>query len=72
MNQPLTLAFDVYGTLINTHGVIVALKEHVGEKASNFSQRSPNAIFDSWGIEPTVTVNSLSELAGQITQYDQL
>ena len=33
----ITLAFDVYGTLINTHGVIVALKKHVGEKAAEFS-----------------------------------
>lgn len=32
-----TLAFDVYGTLINTHGVMVALEKHVGDKASEFS-----------------------------------
>lgn len=33
----ITLAFDVYGTLINTHGVIVALEKRVGDKASEFS-----------------------------------
>jgi 2-haloacid dehalogenase len=34
----ITLAFDVYGTLIDTHGVIVALEKHVGDKASEFSR----------------------------------
>ncbi len=33
-----TLAFDVYGTLINTHGVTVALKDYVGERADDFSR----------------------------------
>ena len=33
-----TLAFDVYGTLIDTHGVIDALKPHVGHRASDFSR----------------------------------
>ncbi|MDD2273002.1 MAG: haloacid dehalogenase type II [Desulfuromonadaceae bacterium] len=32
-----TLAFDVYGTLINTHGVVVALEKYVGSKAPAFS-----------------------------------
>ena len=32
-----TLAFDVYGTLINTHGVLTALEELVGDKAKAFS-----------------------------------
>lgn len=32
-----TLAFDVYGTLINTHGVVTALEELVGDKAKTFS-----------------------------------
>ena len=32
-----TLAFDVYGTLIDTHGVVAALEELVGEKANDFS-----------------------------------
>ncbi|MHB1621242.1 MAG: hypothetical protein ACYCTY_14915 [Sulfuricella sp.] len=34
----IALAFDVYGTLIDTHGVIVALEKHVGNKASEFSR----------------------------------
>lgn len=32
-----TLAFDVYGTLINTDGVVTALEVLVGEKAKSFS-----------------------------------
>lgn len=36
--MPITLAFDVYGTLIDTHGVIVALEKHVGDKAHEFSR----------------------------------
>ncbi len=34
----LTLAFDVYGTLIDTHGVISALERHVGDGAAEFSR----------------------------------
>lgn len=34
----ITLAFDVYGTLINTHGVMVALEKHAGDSASEFSR----------------------------------
>jgi len=33
-----TLAFDVYGTLIDTHGVISALQPLLGERAAAFSQ----------------------------------
>ena len=33
-----TLAFDVYGTLIDTNGVLVLLEKIVGEKAKAFSQ----------------------------------
>lgn len=33
-----TLAFDVYGTLIDTHGVVSKLQEIVGDKAQAFSQ----------------------------------
>ena len=33
------LAFDVYGTLINTHGVIEELSAHIGDQALAFSQR---------------------------------
>ena len=34
----ITLAFDVYGTLIDTHGVISALEKHVGYQATDFSR----------------------------------
>jgi len=34
----LTLAFDVYGTLIDTQGVVLKLQEFVGDKAMSFSQ----------------------------------
>ncbi len=33
-----TLAFDVYGTLIDTHGVAVQLEEIIGDKAGEFSR----------------------------------
>lgn len=34
----MTLAFDVYGTLIDTHGITVALEKLVGNKALEFSR----------------------------------
>ena len=34
----ITLAFDVYGTLIDTHGVITALEPQVGPRAAEFSR----------------------------------
>lgn len=34
----ITLAFDVYGTLIDTHGVTEMLQSMVGDKAPSFSQ----------------------------------
>jgi len=33
-----TLAFDVYGTLIDTHGVVVLLQKHLGDHAAEFSR----------------------------------
>ncbi len=36
--MPVTLAFDVYGTLIDTHGVVTKLRWMVGDKAQAFSQ----------------------------------
>ncbi|WP_455206593.1 haloacid dehalogenase type II [Kaarinaea lacus] len=33
-----TLAFDVYGTLIDTHGVVVELEKFIGARAAAFSQ----------------------------------
>ncbi|MDX2493510.1 MAG: haloacid dehalogenase type II [Desulfuromusa sp.] len=38
---------------------------------SAWVQRSPEAIFDPWGIEPTVTVQSLLELKEQITKWER-
>lgn len=34
----LTLAFDVYGTLIDTHGVVLALRARLGDDAPGFSR----------------------------------
>ena len=34
----ITLAFDVYGTLIDTHGVVLALEKMVGHSAMDFSR----------------------------------
>ncbi|MET0068260.1 MAG: haloacid dehalogenase type II [Candidatus Thiodiazotropha sp.] len=34
----ITLAFDVYGTLIDTHGVVTRLESLIGDKARGFSQ----------------------------------
>ena len=34
-----TLAFDVYGTLIDTQGVVAELNKIMGETAGNFSQK---------------------------------
>lgn len=36
--MPTLLAFDVYGTLIDTQGVVTKLKEFVGDKAEDFSR----------------------------------
>jgi 2-haloacid dehalogenase len=35
----ITLAFDVYGTLIDTHGVTIALEKYADTRAKEFSQR---------------------------------
>lgn len=37
--MPVTLAFDVYGTLIDTHGVVSMLETMVGNRAGEFSSR---------------------------------
>jgi len=38
MSTHLTFGFDVYGTLIDTHGVVLELEQHIGELAPAFSQ----------------------------------
>ena len=37
-SKPITLAFDIYGTVIDVHGVTAALEAHVGVRASEFSR----------------------------------
>jgi len=39
MSKNITLAFDVYGTLIDTNGVLNLLETMIGEKAKDFSDR---------------------------------
>ncbi len=34
----LTLGFDIYGTLIDPHGVVEQLSHHLGDRANDFSQ----------------------------------
>ena len=36
--MPTTIAFDVYGTLIDTHGLVTALEKIMGDQARAFSQ----------------------------------
>lgn len=36
--MPITVAFDVYGTLIDTHGVVLELEKFVGDRAPEFSR----------------------------------
>ena len=43
----ITLAFDVYGTLIDTHGITVELERYVGERARDFSRL---CAINSWSI----------------------
>ena len=35
----LTLAFDIYGTLVDTNGVVTLLKDMVGDRAEEFARR---------------------------------
>lgn len=49
--------FDVIGSI------------SAGMKAA-WVKRSPEAVFDPWGIEPNITVKSLVELKEQITNYE--
>jgi 2-haloacid dehalogenase len=36
--MPVTIAFDVYGTLIDTQGVVAALDKLIGDRATDFSR----------------------------------
>jgi len=48
----------------NPFDVIGAIS--AGMKAA-WVRRSPEAIFDPWGIDPTITVGNLAELAGELS-----
>jgi 2-haloacid dehalogenase len=50
----------------NPFDVIGAIS--AGMKAA-WIQRTPDTIFDPWGIEPTITVRNLSDLAAQISVH---
>ena len=50
----------------NPFDVIGAIS--AGMKAA-WVQRSPNALFDPWGIEPTMTVSSLVDLVTKLDKY---
>jgi 2-haloacid dehalogenase len=75
---------DVYAHMVETGGVAA---DHTWLISSNpfdvlgaasaglqsaWVQRSPQAIFDPWGVEPTITVTSLTELNQKITNISSL
>jgi len=37
--MPVTLAFDVYGTLVDTNGVVALLEDMIGDRAGEFARR---------------------------------
>jgi 2-haloacid dehalogenase len=57
------LGADAWLISSNPFDVIGALSAGM---RSAWVKRSPDALFDPWGIEPTLTVNSLLNLAEQI------
>ena len=59
------LGADAWLVSSNPFDVIGAISS--GMRAA-WIKRSPEALFDPWGIEPTLTVNGLSTLAEQIGQ----
>ena len=63
-----TLGADAWLISSNPFDVIGALS--AGMRAA-WIKRSPEALFDPWGIKPTLTVNSLFDLAGQIDLVHQ-
>ena len=54
--------------LVSSNGFDVIGAINVGMKAA-WIQRSDKIVFDPWGIEPTIKVNSLIDLAGQLPQH---
>lgn len=57
------LGADAWLVSSNPFDVIGAISS--GMRAA-WVKRSPKALFDPWGIEPTVTINSLLDLSGQV------
>lgn len=50
----LTLAFDVYGTLIDTQGVVSQLEAWIGDRAVAFSvlaRETTGVLFSPWADE---------------------
>lgn len=43
-DMPVTFAFDVYGPLIDTHGLVSNLEKIVGEQAAAFSNSTADAV----------------------------
>ena len=54
--------------LVSSNGFDVIGAINVGMKAA-WIQRSDKIIFDPWGIDPTIKVNNLIDLAGQLPEY---
>ena len=57
------LGVDAWLVSSNPFDVIGAVS--AGMRAA-WVRRSPEAVFDPWGIEPTITVNSLLNLSEQV------
>ena len=65
LNRAETLGNDAWLISSNPFDVIGAISS--GMRAA-WVQRSPDALFDPWGIEPALTVHSLEDLAEQINK----
>lgn len=66
LRQAKATGSDAWLISSNPFDVIGAIS--AGMKAA-WIQRSPDNIFDPWGIEPTITANSLAELVGKIEEH---
>lgn len=66
MSRAGVLANNAWLVSSNPFDVIGAISS--GMRAA-WIKRSPDALFDPWGIEPTLTIDSLSNLSERITQY---
>jgi 2-haloacid dehalogenase len=59
---------DAWMVSSNPFDIIGAMS--AGMKAA-WVRRSPKAVFDPWGIEPTLTVTDLRDLGGRISRHEQ-